>query len=923
MYDFGAILVTYPIIPAFIILNLLIGVWAHRKTRSNTFEDYALASRSLPTGVLVMTLFGTVLSMTVLGYSGLAERYGMFQFVMLGAHFTKFMIIGTFIAPFLVYFADCNTLGDLASKMYGRKARIFAGVISLVVSILMVIPQIQAIGKLGEYLLMLSPRGAIIGFGIVIVLYSVWGGMRAVSYTDILQAVVAMVALSWVLHVVVKKVGGIDTALSSLPADKMRIIHVDFLNRAKIALAFQIIPVYTLTPPVIQRMLMTGEKRQVRKTWYTTAVLYTIVGATTALIGICMASKKGHFMVGEGTVRGLFIRLVKTLFIDQPMTRNILFLGLLAIGFSTVDSFFHSIGVTLVQDIIGPIRELLKHQPLHGEKKVSYARMGVGFTGFFVICVAYALGGHAVNILMLKYAILVYALIVIPVILGIFGIKSDTISWASFSVVYMGTMVVLKLFHWEILDYFLVAVPLGLVAYFIAHIAQNKGVVILKRSELTVSERLWLPSRARILDWAKGWLRVPFRLRTIAARKVVDYPVQPITFSVVFIVLYFLSNMLKSGHVGGASHLVSGIVGIALSVGLLVEGIWWKRLVTYLPMYWFAVLFYTLPFFGTFSFFQSQSGLMDGALWLISFVVLAFLVDSATFFVLSILGVGLAYVVSYAALGGLSATLFGRSNSAFAICWVALLIVVFLFGRAREAHMGKRLVWNRIASGMLGHDLRMSAQILDGAGHVIDNAFKEAKKTTDDKGEKGRYLPKEHADFLADFSKEMITQAVYARKDITNFLHFMESQILGSFEQEEISMRDTIEDAVNRVSRQIMERVEIVGSEDFKAKVLTGVFPNVISNLLKNASVHGKAEKIEIKIDETKRTITVRDNGKGIAPDILPYIFDLNYSTAGGKTNAGMGLAFVKMVMQVSGGKIHCYSKQGDKGSFTEFQISF
>ena len=48
-------LLSHPIIPAFLVANLAIGFWAHRKAKVNSFEDYALASRSLPTGVLVMT----------------------------------------------------------------------------------------------------------------------------------------------------------------------------------------------------------------------------------------------------------------------------------------------------------------------------------------------------------------------------------------------------------------------------------------------------------------------------------------------------------------------------------------------------------------------------------------------------------------------------------------------------------------------------------------------------------------------------------------------------------------------------------------------------------------------------------------------------------------------------------------------------
>ena len=55
MTSFLKTLAFHPIIPLFLLANLAIGFWAHRKAKPNSFEDYALASRSLPTGVLVMT----------------------------------------------------------------------------------------------------------------------------------------------------------------------------------------------------------------------------------------------------------------------------------------------------------------------------------------------------------------------------------------------------------------------------------------------------------------------------------------------------------------------------------------------------------------------------------------------------------------------------------------------------------------------------------------------------------------------------------------------------------------------------------------------------------------------------------------------------------------------------------------------------
>ena len=224
---------------------------------------------------------------------------------------------------------------------------------------------------------------------------------------------------------------------------------------------------------------------------------------------------------------------------------------------------------------------------------------------------------------------------------------------------------------------------------------------------------------------------------------------------------------------------------------------------------------------------------------------------------------------------------------------------------------------------MLAHDLRDTVHMMQGVGFSLENAFKEGEKMKNEKGEEGYHLLKERGTFLKDFSQKMIEKSDLASKDIAAFTGFMESQILGQFDQKTISMQETIKESVRKVSSQISEKVKIICPQDFNAKTLAGVFPNVISNLLKNASMHGKAKAITITIDAKKRTITIRDNGKGIAPEVLPNIFKLNYTTSQSKTNTGTGLAFVRMVMEASGGKIFCHSKHGSKGSFTEFVLTF
>jgi signal transduction histidine kinase len=60
-----------------------------------------------------------------------------------------------------------------------------------------------------------------------------------------------------------------------------------------------------------------------------------------------------------------------------------------------------------------------------------------------------------------------------------------------------------------------------------------------------------------------------------------------------------------------------------------------------------------------------------------------------------------------------------------------------------------------------------------------------------------------------------------------------------------------------------------------------------------------------------------RDTGQGIAPEIIPRIFDPFYTTKPSKIHSGLGLAVVDGLLQTTGGRIRVDSKPGQGTTFT------
>jgi signal transduction histidine kinase len=96
----------------------------------------------------------------------------------------------------------------------------------------------------------------------------------------------------------------------------------------------------------------------------------------------------------------------------------------------------------------------------------------------------------------------------------------------------------------------------------------------------------------------------------------------------------------------------------------------------------------------------------------------------------------------------------------------------------------------------------------------------------------------------------------------------------------------------------------------------------VLFNLLKNAlhAIHVSGEG-EIAISAFHEqgfcVLRFRDTGPGIAPDVLPHIFDAFFSTKRHGSGAGMGLAFCRRAAELLGGNIECSSTRGAHTTFT------
>ena len=121
----------------FLLVTLVVGWYVGRKNK--TIADYALGGRTFSTSVLVMTFLATQLGgATTIGLSSRIFSDGIIMLVASSGYFVCRLFIALFMAPKMVHFEGCLTIGDMMGQLYGERSRLATAIIGTLSAIFVV-----------------------------------------------------------------------------------------------------------------------------------------------------------------------------------------------------------------------------------------------------------------------------------------------------------------------------------------------------------------------------------------------------------------------------------------------------------------------------------------------------------------------------------------------------------------------------------------------------------------------------------------------------------------------------------------------------------------------------------------------------------------------------------------------------------------
>lgn len=267
----------YVFISVYFIVILIVGFWSGRKEER---EDYLIGGRKLKSFEATTTIFSSRIGAAILlTYTALVYLYG------LGAYW---YFIGSVFGLFVFYFFGKKvkklgdkqkfyTLSDFFFYLKGPVAGYLSAIVVVIVMFGWVVLNFTAGAKLVEEYTPISYNWSVIIIGVIILVYLVAGGFKAVVKTDIIQTIGIFLLFILMIYLLVHT----DTKPKIAAADFFNIPTKEIIN---FFLAGFFIPM--ASPELWQRVYAIENEKHFKRSLFLSSVFYFIIGFILLMIGM-------------------------------------------------------------------------------------------------------------------------------------------------------------------------------------------------------------------------------------------------------------------------------------------------------------------------------------------------------------------------------------------------------------------------------------------------------------------------------------------------------------------------------------------------------------------------------------------------------------------------------------------------------------
>lgn len=911
----------------FLIINLVVGLSYGRNVK--TIKDYALGGRDFSTATLVATITATYASGSgfIIKLSQIYSDGLYYLAASIGLSLCLLIVAYVFVPKMNKFLGDVSVAETMGS-LYGNNVRIITAVAGTVTSIGYIAVQYKVFGSILSYFFSFPSYLAVIISGLIVTIYSAFGGIRAVTFTDVLQFLTFGFILPLIGLIIFNSNNITSTDIINLFSNpKFDYAQVFSLGNPKF---WEMVPVFLfflipgLSPPYYQRIVIGTTISQVKRAFIISSILLMLLTLAIAWISLLIYAVNPN--IEQGKLLGYIIDTY-----TYPGFKGLVIIAITAMSMSTADSFINSSSVLFAHDICKPL-----NVNLSSKKELLLSKIFAFATGIAAIFLA--LSSTNLLSIILNTQSFYMPIVTVSLMLSILGFHSTTKP----VLIGMGAALI-TVICWKMLgikmDCIVIAMAVNLVFLLGSHylLKQQGGFIKTENSNYTSKRTPQFKRKiTRILNTIRYSSFIEF------CRK--NSPTNELTYTGlgIYFIFYTFSTIYSTQvelmKENGRIILVIYQIMLVSGTMMATYPIWPSRIKKEIvvQVWWNIAIFYMLVLFSSFLVMVDNFGQLQFSIFTLNIVITALLAGwrISLFTIPTGFYLAIQFYKFYKGLEHIDFTL-GTPQFIFMYSLVLIGGALIMFLRPKEEHqtlteekvdhLNGRVISQeqqvREALALrqeficnISHEYHAPMVGISSMADVLANSY---DKLTDKQRKEAIDIILKSSAKLEVFDANISSLSKLAKANYALNLKTIDFSDLV-YERLELCRKFYEENKEDReFLLYIEEKVKITGDKYYLNQLLDNLIINAISYCQKGEII------IALKQTEVGLEFTISDEGIGIPTDELYKIFaefivsSRTYTIAGGR---GVGLALCKRVTEVHGGTIKAES-DGIKGARFTFVL--
>jgi Na+/proline symporter len=346
------------IVGVFLSVNLITGLYYGRGIR--TIKEYAIGDRNFSTATIAATIIATWISGSFFTVS-VSQTYqeGVWFIPAAMGDVISLLIIGHIFAPRMKEFLGSLSVAESMGSLYGKQVRLITAICSIAQAVAMTALQIKVFSSVFSHFFDFPSHYATCISSFVVIFYSAFGGIKAVTFTDVIQFFTFGIFIPLFALFIWQAFGNSESIVSTFQTDPL-FDFTQLLNYkdpkfwpSLVMMFWFLIP--SLSSPTFQRTLMARNTGQISQSFNVAAIGYFFIIMFICMIGLLV-------LAHDSTLdpNNIVVYIVDNY--SFPGLKGFALIGIMAMVMSTADSWINTGAVIFAHDLCSPLGLKFKNE---------------------------------------------------------------------------------------------------------------------------------------------------------------------------------------------------------------------------------------------------------------------------------------------------------------------------------------------------------------------------------------------------------------------------------------------------------------------------------------------------------------------------------------------------------------------------------